>query len=238
MPFGVIGVIKESPNWLVGYWTMCFFDTSFWQGFLGNLLADLVAALIIAVPVALIVNYLRWAEAKVVLYAKPAQGESPDVVRWQFQIKNIGRVSFRPNEIYWHILVDHSLRIRTVPNKDNPTMRDPFVLVGETSFSHTRLIRPQQIFYHWKGLNKGPVFPNGDNLLLIIVDVEGAKEHDIPVYFYLSTAHGQFPIRNTLWTDLRMLILRLLGIRKATAGTDNRKAVFEDYGLVERVNHH
>jgi len=88
-------------------------DTTFWQNFWPNFWASLSADLLVGIVLA---GLISWVIAKAkrpnaVIVVRPKKVDD-STMRVEISIRNTGRVSFKSEEIYYHVLVNSSLSPR------------------------------------------------------------------------------------------------------------------------------
>ncbi len=115
---------------------------------------------------------MRKVEAKVSVRTERINQSS---IRVRFSVWNTGKISFRSEEVFWHVLIDKKV---TPQNPD----------AGNTD----ELTVENRSFMHFKGMLDGPVFPNRHNdCFSLTVQTDKIAAGDF--LYYLSTAYGVFP---------------------------------------------
>jgi hypothetical protein len=158
---------------LVGMVITAYHCSSFWQDFLPNFFSDLLVGVLIAGFVSWLLSRTKKVAARVTAQASPIDESTLNL---GFSVQNTGRVSFRADEIYWHVFVDDKLDVREVE--------------GTLDQLETPLVG--RVFKHYRGLLKSPAFV-GRGTALFSLKVELPQNDQYDLYYFLSTAHGLFP---------------------------------------------
>lgn len=158
---------------LVGIGIIARHYASFWENFWPNFFSDLFVGTLIVWFVSWLLSRTKKVEAEVTARASPV---NESTLNLRFSVENTGRVSFRTDEIYWHVLVDDRLRVEEVNGTSEPVET---TLMGRS-------------FKHFRGLLGSPAFiGRRTDLFSLKVKLPQENEHDL--YYFLSTTHGLFP---------------------------------------------
>ena len=148
------------------------FWQDFWPGFWANFVADLLVGIVIAGAISWLIAKSKKIDATVTGHLRAA---GPDF-ELRLSLRNTGKVSFKSQEIYFHILVNNTLG---PTEREGKTIRSP-ATPGDTEYSD------------FGGLLERPLFPGRTTDLCTLrlkSDNIGAKN----LLYFLSTAYGFFP---------------------------------------------
>ncbi len=145
----------------------------FWANFWPNFWADLVVGIVIAGGISWVLAKSKKIDASV---SGTLRKISPTEFELQLAIKNSGKVNFKENEIFAHILVNNVLVPTILQGNPRPAPATLF----QKSYSDFVYLMPL------------PCFPDRmTDLLSIRLQSSSIGEKD--VLFFLSTAYGFFP---------------------------------------------
>ncbi|MEY2159608.1 MULTISPECIES: hypothetical protein [unclassified Rhodanobacter] len=120
---------------------------------------------------------VRWYRHPMLRIEALLKGENEESIEFEVLARNLGRLNFATNEIYWHIFVDD--RIEIAASTQEPEF-DKQIVAGNT-------------MKHFSGAIDGALFPNRPwNLLRMTVKRPNAN--GLGLHYFISTAYGQFPI--------------------------------------------
>ena len=141
----------------------------FWPAFAANLVAG-IAVLLIAYA------FIRWYRHPTLRVEAHLRGAETDQLEIEVMVRNLGRLNFSANEIYWHVFVDDRIQI----NKSTQEVElDKHEIAGN-------------VVKHFRGSIDGALFPNRPWGAMRMV-VTKPREGTLKLYYFISTAYGQFP---------------------------------------------
>lgn len=157
------------------------FTDEFWVNFWSSFWADLIVGVVIA-------GLISWVLAKRRKISASVWGTrrqlAPNDFELQLGIRNSGKVNFRENEIYAHVLVNNTL----VPSVMVGTPRSAPVTIATKAYTDFVILVPI------------PCFPDRTtDVFSIRLKSPTIGERDL--LFFLSTAYGFFPTNIQLLED-------------------------------------
>jgi hypothetical protein len=149
------------------------FWISFWPNFWASLSADLLVGIVLAGFISWVIAMAKRPNAVIVVSPKKI---SDTKLNLEISIRNIGKISFKSEEIYYHVIVNDAL--------------SPKELEGQSATTNMNIFDKQ--YTNFKGIMKAPCFVGrGTNVSILTVDASAIHEGD--VLYFLSTAHGIIP---------------------------------------------
>jgi hypothetical protein len=176
---------------------------NFWPGFFGNLLSDFLISAVLLAFLPRILEKTRPAKLEIVASVVDF---SPRVMIL-FYLKNVGKLDFRADEIYWHVFLEQDrFAFSDVRNNNkNPMKYYEHHMIGD---------RP---YVNFEGQLRAPIFP--DRAMALFTMMVSSKLDELVIdalkrgslIYSLSTARGVYPRRPNLfrraWAHLRKVTL-------------------------------
>lgn len=141
----------------------------FWPAFAANVIAG---------PAVLLIAYafIRWYRRPSLQVEAHLRGARNSQLEFEVMLRSVGRLNFSTNEVYWHIFVDAGLQIEKMTQEMEPDMQE---IAGH-------------LVKHFSGSVAGALFPDRPWGLMRFI-VTKPSNGTFNLYYFVSTAYGQFP---------------------------------------------